>query len=343
MKMKRLLSFLLALSLCFAMAACGAKTEAPTTTEYVTAPSTAQTTEPAVTEPVVTEPVVYGEATPLLYRVSDAEGHTVWLFGSIHVGRENYYALPAYVTDAFDGADALAVELDILAFEKDLSAQVQALMPLVYRDGTKISDHISEELYTKAVEALEALNSYAAALDMYCPALWSSMIDSLLMEQMGARIDLGIDRHLLERAKAAGKEIRDIESAQAQYAMLGGFSDELQVILLESSLESYADPEPAKAELEEMMDLWASGDEAAFSAYLAEEDEDMTAQEKALYEEYNQAMLVDRNLLMTDYAENALKSGETVFICVGAAHVVGQGAMAQQLAQRGYTVELVTP
>lgn len=342
MKMKRLFSFLLALSLCFAMAACGAKTEAPATTEYVTAPSTAQTTEPAVTEPVVTEPVVYGEATPLLYRVTDGQGHTVWLFGSIHVGRENYYALPAYVTDAFDGADALAVELDILAFEKDLSAQMEVVSVLAYRDGTRIGDHISQELYDEAVAALKELGLYATVMDIYCPGFWSSTIDSLLMEQLGARIDLGIDRHLLERAKAAGKEIRDIESAKAQYEMLAGFSDGLQAMLLEGSLESYADPEPAKAELEKMMDLWASGDEAAFSAYLAEEAEDMTAQEKKLYEEYNQAMLVERNLLMTDYAENALKSGETVFICVGAAHVVGEGAMARQLAQRGYTVELVT-
>jgi uncharacterized protein YbaP (TraB family) len=46
---------------------------------------------------------------------------------------------------------------------------------------------------------------------------------------------------------------------------------------------------------------------------------------------------------MADYAEEALKSGKEIFICVGAAHVVGEGAVADLLAQRGYTVELVTP
>ena len=44
---------------------------------------------------------------------------------------------------------------------------------------------------------------------------------------------------------------------------------------------------------------------------------------------------------MTDFAEDALASGKEVFICVGAAHIVGDGAMAQLLAQRGYTVTLV--
>jgi uncharacterized protein YbaP (TraB family) len=44
---------------------------------------------------------------------------------------------------------------------------------------------------------------------------------------------------------------------------------------------------------------------------------------------------------MTEYAEEALKSGKEIFICVGAAHVVGEGAMAEQLRDLGYTVEIV--
>ena len=337
MNMKRFLSFLMVVTMCFALVACGgAKQETPATTEQVQI----QTTAPATTEPEATEPAEpqVGDAKPLLYRVTDAEGHTAWLFGSIHVGRENYYPLPSYVQNAFDGADALAVELDINAFEQDLAQQMQAVSVLVYRDGTTIADHISEELYTKSVETLKALNTYAAALDLYCPAFWSSAIDSLLVEQMGARIDLGIDRHLLTQAAEAGKPIRDIESAKAQYEMMAGFSDELQALMLESSLASYENPEEGKKELDELMNLWASGDEAAFAAYLAAENDDIPA---ALAAEYNKAMLTDRNILMADYVEAALQSGDEVFVCVGAAHVVGEGAMVQLLTQRGYTVELV--
>jgi uncharacterized protein YbaP (TraB family) len=44
---------------------------------------------------------------------------------------------------------------------------------------------------------------------------------------------------------------------------------------------------------------------------------------------------------MADYAEEAVESGKEVFICVGAAHVVGEGAMADLLEERGYKVELV--
>ena len=67
----------------------------------------------------------------------------------------------------------------------------------------------------------------------------------------------------------------------------------------------------------------------------------MTQEEKAVYEKYNQAMVTDRNNSMAQYAENALASGKEVFICVGAAHIVGDGAVADLLSQLGYTVERI--
>ena len=93
--------------------------------------------------------------------------------------------------------------------------------------------------------------------------------------------------------------------------------------------------------MQKLVDLWAGGDEEAFAAYLAEEDGFETEEDAKLSSEYNKVMITDRNIGMADFAEDALRSGDEVFICVGAAHIVGEGAMAQLLAQRGYTVELV--
>ena len=47
-------------------------------------------------------------------------------------------------------------------------------------------------------------------------------------------------------------------------------------------------------------------------------------------------------ILMADFTENALKSGEEVFVCVGAAHVIGVDSMIELLTDRGYTVERIT-
>ena len=330
MKMKRLLAGLLVLVMCFVLVACQKHTNDKNS-------SKTQGNNQTSDNPDASQ----GDATPLLYRVTDKSGNVVWLFGSIHVGREDYYPLPDYVLSAFEKADSLAVEMDIKAFEEDLGLQVQALSTVVYLDGSKISDHIPQELYEKAVEILEEYDSYLNILDMYYPALWSSMIESLMMEELGANANLGIDRHLIDMAYEADKEILEIESAEFQYQMLADFDNDIQIMLLESSVEAYEKKDEAATDLEKMMDLWAAGNESEFAAYLNASDDTMTDEEKEMYQRYNKAMLVDRNLAMADYAEDALLEGREIFICVGAAHIVGDGAVAELLSQRGYTVECI--
>ncbi len=332
MKMKRFLAVSLASVMCFMLISCQNSKDDKERSEI---PSKEQTTENTDISKIST-------VTPLLYRVTDKSGNVIWLFGSIHVGREDYYPLPDYVLDAFENADGLAVELDMLAFEKDMKLQIQALSQLVYYDGSKIKDHIPQELYEDAVEILEQYNTYVAALDSYCPAFWGSMINSLMLGEMDADANLGIDRYLLEQAYEDEKEIIEIESAKLQYGLLADFDDDVQLMLLESSIESYENKDEAADDLNELMDIWASGDESAFAEYQNASDDTMTDEEKQTYEKYIQAMKTDRNLSMTDYAEEALQDGEEIFICVGAAHVVGDGAMADLLAERGYTIECIT-
>jgi len=278
---------------------------------------------------------------PLLYKVSDDDGNVIWLFGSIHIGREEFYPLPEYVIDAYESSDALAVELDMIAFEKDMSAQMKVLKKMMYTDGTTIEDHIPEDLYESAVEILTEADLYNAAFDMYMPSLWYSLVDNALLTYVDADADLGIDMHLLNRAYEDGKEILEVESAEFQYEMLSDFSDELQVLLLENSVAQFDNIETGVASYEMLLDIWAEGNEDKFSAYLSEPVVGLTEEEEELYEEYNDALIRSRNDSMTEYAEDALESGKEVFICVGAAHVVGEDAMADQLRDLGYTVEIV--
>lgn len=329
MTMKRVLALLMVFVLCFGLMACRDSANDPV-------PSSTGNTEQTETTGVSQD----SQSTPLLYRVTDANGNVLWLFGSIHVGREDFYPLPSYVLNAFEGADSLAVELDLVAFEKDIGQQMKALTALVYTDGSTIKDHIPQELYEKAVGVLRENGAYMSAMDMYCPAFWGTMIDSLLLTE-GGDADLGIDKHLINLAYEAEKEILEIESAELQYKMLADFDDDIQLMLLASAVNGYENKDEAIADLDMLMDLWASGDEGAFTEYLNSSDSTMTEEEKEIYGRYTYAMITARNLTMADYAEQALASGKEVFICVGAAHIVGQGALVELLTQRGYTVERV--
>lgn len=352
MKIKRLLACLLIFVTCFTWISCGKDTSVPKTTQtpeisFQITPTpdvlkddkTPENSPQATPTPEVSQKSII---TPLLYRVTDESGNIIWLFGSIHVGREAYYPLPDYVQNAFESSDSLAVELDVVAFEKDLNLQVNALSQVVYRDGSTIKDYISQELYEKAVAIFKEYNSYVSLLDMYSPAFWGSMIESLMMTELGGDPNLGIDRHMIDNAYKAEKEIIEIESAEFQYKMLADFDDNIQRMILESAIDMYENKEKASDDFESLMDLWASGDERAFCDYLNASDDTLTDTEKEASEKYDKIIVKDRNLTMANFAEDALLDGKEIFICVGAAHIVGDGAVADLLADRGYNVECIT-
>lgn len=320
MKFRHLLTLLLVFVMCFTFVACD---------------NTADSDKPAPTA------AAEGKSNPLLYKVTDAEGNVAWLFGTIHVGRTDFYPLPDYVMNAYNGSDSLAVEADLIAFSQDMALQAEAVSLLLYSDGTTIKDHLPEEVYTAAVEILENLGLYNPLMDYYCPMFWASTIESSALNGGVADSNLGIDMFFLNSAKESGKKILEVESAKAQYEMMASFSEELQIIMLAQAVSTFGSEEYDR-QIINTMDLWASGDEAAFAASLKTDTSAMPEEQKVIYEEYTKKMFTDRNILMADFTENALKAGEEVFVCVGAAHVIGENPMIELLAQRGYTVELVT-
>lgn len=357
MKNKKLICWLLVIVFCFTLASCGDKAPvssndpsdvasevvsdivSDTVSETSSNPDASVTS--SQTEEVEPEPWWDGP-TPLLYRVTDDENHVAWVFGSIHVGREDFYPFPDYLYYSYHNAEVLAVEADVVEFQENLEAQIKALTNFVYLDGTTIRSHLSDDVYAKAVEILTENGVYTSDLDYYCPYFWANTIDSFT--RVAAEIDesLGIDINLIYDAKQNEKNIDEIESIDFQYKMLSEFSDQIQEMLLISAIEGYENPERFAEEADKLLDLWAAGDEEALAEYFESEGDEMTDAEKELYEEYHKAMITDRNVSMTEYVEKALESGKKTFVCVGAAHVVGEGGIIDLLEQKDYNIIPVT-
>lgn len=278
-----------------------------------------------------------GEPSGMLFwKVTDNAGGELYLLGAIHVGDKSMYPLPKIVTDAYESADLLAVEADVVAMERDRKAMAELSEIFIYTDGTTIRDHLPAELYADARAYLEEIGRYSAALDYMHPAMWTSLLDLEISEACGLDDRYGVDRHFLERAYDDGKEIYELESVKMQYEMLAGFSDEISAFLLRASL---TDREAQKDELQRLYELYKSGDFAAFGAYVAEEPEGLTAEELALYAEYTYEMVDARNVGMAEQALELLASGKVCFYIVGAAHMVGETGLVNALTEAGCTVE----
>ena len=124
------------------------------------------------------------------------DSHHLYLLGSIHFGREETYPLPATYEGALADADALAVEIDLLAYEQDPELQLEIASKYgYYSDGSTVKDHLSKETYAAAKQALEDAGVYQPYYDTLKVSQWSSLLTSLAIERAGYDTKYGIDRH----------------------------------------------------------------------------------------------------------------------------------------------------
>ncbi|MDR1692864.1 MAG: TraB/GumN family protein [Oscillospiraceae bacterium] len=277
---------------------------------------------------------------PLLWKVTSPEGRTLHLFGSIHAAEETLYPLPSYVTDAFEQSGALAVEIDLVAFESDLAAQLAFSAKLMYASGETIEDEIGETLAEKARTVLRgveddlSLGVPLSMLNMFRPAMWISALESVSVKRAGLLPELGLDAHFLKEAKAAGKEVLEVESIGEQTDMLVGFSAPLQAKMLESAMEVDKAAEDTKT----LYSLWKTGNEKTLTAYLLAEDDNLSVPPE-ITAEYTEAMYTRRNVKMADAAKRYMSEGKNAFFIVGLAHMLGDGGVVDLLSSDGYTVE----
>ena len=301
-----------------------------------------------LTDDVITPDEPDEKASPLFYHVTGDKGQELWLLGTIHVGDARTSYLPQEIYDAFDAADALAVEFNSEAFNEELenneelSSQVSD--SYFYSDGTTTADHVEdEELYEYALKLLKATGNYNMNMPYAKAYLWGNSIENYLLDQFHAlSSQQGVDNQLIWRAEDQEKPIYDVESGLFQTQMLFGFSDPLQEMLLLESVTM--DPLEYASGTRELFEMWCAGDEATLIAYLTEEEDlsELTDEELKLLEEYNNAMGTDRNDDMLDVAIGYLESGEVVFYAVGLAHLLAEDGLVNTLRDAGYTVELVT-
>ena len=161
-------------------------------------------------------------STPMLWKATSPSGGVVYLFGSVHAGDKEMRDLPDYVTEAFNSSDILAVELDIVALEQDAEIIADMMSSMTYEDGSKIYDHISNDLYVKAKEQLNEMGLYYAGMDDLRPYVWEEVFSAQLLEKTGLITGYGVDRTLLRKAKQTDKTIFEIETIEEQMAVMGG-------------------------------------------------------------------------------------------------------------------------
>ena len=355
--MKKLSILFVLILLMSLLAACGftlpvlpgqpAETTAPTAPD-LTVPATAAPTvqDPTAPEPTASAapdlPTEDADIHPMLFHVTGPEGQEGYLFGTIHVGDRRIDTVLNKLTPMLDGCDALAVEFDVVAYEGDFAAQIKAVQMYMLTDGTKVSDHMPAETYQKAAALLGEAGLYPSMMQSYNLAMWSQLVEqAALITRTDYDLEIGMDRSLIKHCYDKQIEVRDVESADFQMNLLASFSDELNLLMIESTLDSL---DTYSESIDALYGAWLSGDYERIVAVLNEESgetDELTEEQTALLEDYYDKMLTQRNLGMRDKAVQWLEAGDRVFFAVGAAHLVDEGGLIALLREAGYTVEQV--
>jgi uncharacterized protein YbaP (TraB family) len=138
----------------------------------------------------------------------------------------------------------------------------------------------------------------------------------------------GVDRALL--AGRAGRRVVELESYRDQLAIFDRLPAAEQLDMLEIVA---AGADRAAAESARQLAAWRTGDTATLEA----------AMETGLLAdpELREALLSARNRAWTEKVDELLKGGGSLFVAVGAAHLIGSEGLAAALRERGYIVNRV--
>lgn len=325
----------LAALLLISLSGCGRMSPSPQPTPEITVPATeTPSSTPSHTPtptPAPSQPP--DKATSLLWEVTDGQNR-IYLLGSIHAAMESLYPLNDTIMDAFAESDALAVECDTTTLPQRPDV-AEVMEPLFYTDGTTVSDHLPKELYDKTVETLTAYGADPTLYETTKPVMIASVIQTFQLMEWGYSPDLGIDMYFIEKAGERALPILELESVEFQFSLLGSFSDAIQALQIKSVVE---DPELARLYLDDLYTAWQKSDTDTLEYILDHEFTGLSEEEEAAYAEYEKLMYTDRNNTMTQKAEEYLKSGDTVFVVAGAAHMLGDTGIIKQLSDKGYMV-----
>ena len=283
---------------------------------------------------------------PLLYKVTKEDSDTkIYLFGSIHLAADDAYPLPNEVINAYNNSDYLAVEFDLVSFNKDFEAQMDMVAQMLLKDNLTIKDVITEETYNLLIDYLEENNSYMNLYEYYQPAFFYSLVSNVAYEKTGLNTNNGIDKYFLDLALEQNKKIIEMESADYQTEMLLSFPNALYDLLIKYSIKH---EEQLIKETNDLYKAWLKGDVNTLNRLLTEEiDKDLISElsdnenELTLIDDYNQKLVTQRNNEMTEKTKKYFNEDKNVFVVVGLAHIIGEDGIAHQLKEQGYKVEQI--
>jgi uncharacterized protein len=266
-----------------------------------------------------------------LWKVTSGKG-TVFLLGSLHAAKADFYPLPGPIEEDFRKSSVLVEEIDLGKLDPAAVRQLM-LEKGLYPPGDQLDNHISAETKLALQKYLQRIGQNPVMFSRMRPWLVSVLVSGSVIESDGISDKYGIDMHFAREAEATQKPIDALESARFQLDLLSNMPASLQDAMLLSSLR---DAQKGMREIATLLDAWHTGN--------AEQIEDLITRDERAYPRLKPVydeLLPARNRTMADKIEAYLATPKTYFVVVGVGHLIGSQGIVKLLRDKHYAVEQV--
>ncbi len=247
----------------------------------------------------------------------------VFILGSVHVGKPEFYPFPDYIEKSFAESENLAVEADIRKVQDPEIAEKIRSVSLLEENQT-LDKVISQSLYTKIDSILKDYGLSIEKFQRFRPWIIAVTLSRLSAASEGYLSEEGADRYFLNAS--AGKKVIELEGALEQIRFLSELDNEpyLAYNVMMHKTAGYR--------LNKMMKAWRSGDAEGVLAQAFPDPELLSGDEKNIHKK----LITDRNIIMAKKIEGFLDQEEDYFIVIGAAHIGGKGGVIELLRSEGF-------
>lgn len=277
--------------------------------------------------------------TPPYYRIEGHGGATLLLMGTIHLGPVEGWNFSPALKDGIDEADSFIFEIDLREATDERVSTILAnrvILPV----SVTIEDVISPE-------TAQLLNDHEVLLtELGLPELarrrlkpWFlavSMIEVASLQSGYSGVYSAESQILvaLEDRPLAG-----LETFEAQLAMFDDLSPRHQDLMLADTLSRL---DQAVEDIDELARAWGRNDQQALEQ-IAYQGMNELPELKGFYDilfgERNRDWVLQLGQILRDPE----RAGETVFVAVGALHLVGPDSVIQMLEAEGYPAQPIHP
>jgi uncharacterized protein YbaP (TraB family) len=253
------------------------------------------------------------------------------LFGTIHVGRPEFYPLPKARLEQLRRASAFVLEADVSDTARAVAAtQKYAMFP----DGAPgLETRLPAELKSRVDAILSRNQLEAAPLMRLKPWMLANVLALFEAAQAGYMPALAVEAYLLRLAAAESKPVLELEGIEQQFQLFEQAPWSTQIAFLEEAVKA-VETRAARREINRIVQAWETGDRPALERLLAE----MRAQTTVGARFTVDTILLGRHPQMVRRIESLLAGGKVHLIAVGSLHLVGPQGLVELLRARGYTV-----